>query len=494
MLERRTIFEIHRLAREGASNVRIAELLMVGRETVAKYLADPEPQRKTVTRTSKLDPFRQEILDLLAQNPKASAEVIRQRLTSRGFTGKNSILKEYLRTVRPRPRRACIRFESEPGEQFQIDWGHFGALTYGATTRKLYCLAVTECHSRMLYIEFTHSQRQETLHRGLINAFRFFGGTPRDLVHDNMLTAVIERQDPLIRYNEAFLAFLRPLKITPKACHPYSPQEKGKVEKGVVHYVRHNFWPLRAFRDLADVQTQADEWRDAVANLRLHATTGERPADRLRRCALTPLPALLPDCLDTAQVTVHVDCSVRFDANTYTVPPWAVGKIATVKADHRTVRVMLREKTLATHVRSWERNQRIELPEHRDATIKSQRRQWRSQEVAALVSMGDDAREYLERLAGAASIPLKKDVARLLILKDRYGADALVVAIQRALRHNALGAAAVENILRQSQSPPKNHPPLRFEEDRLNRIRLEEPNLAEYDAILCQGVKNDRKS
>ena len=494
MLNRRTVFEIHRLAREGTSNVRISEILMLDRETVAKYLADPEPQRKIVIRASKLDPYRQDILDFLAQSPKASSSVIRQRLETKGFTGKTSILKDYLRTIRPRSRRAFIRFESEPGEQCQIDWGHFGSLIYGNTARKLYCLAVTECHSRMLYIEFTHSQRQETLHRGLLNAFRFFGGTTKDLVCDNMLTAVVERKDPLIRYNEAFLAFLQPLRITPKACHPYSPQEKGKVEKGVVHYVRHNFWPLRNFRDLADVQAQANEWRDTVANLRLHATTGERPADRLRREALTPLPALLPDYWDTAQVKVHVDCSVRFDANNYTVPPWAVDKIVTVKADHRLVRIMLREKTLSTHVRSWERKQRVELPEHRDAAIKSQRRQWRDQEVAALVSMGDDARDYLERLAGSG-IPLKKDVVRLLILKDRYGADALVVAIQRALRHNALGAASVENILRQSQAPQKNHPPLRFEEERLNRIRLEEPNLAEYDAlILCKGVKNDRKS
>lgn len=226
-----------------------------------------------------------------------------------------------------------------------------------------------------------------------------------------------------------------------------------------------------------------------MANLRLHATTGERPIDRLRREALTPLPALLPYYWDTAQVKVHIDCSVRFDANTYTVPPWAVDKIVTVKADHHLVRIMLREKTLATHVRSWERKQRVELPEHRDAAIKSQRRQWRDQEVAVLVSRGDDARDYLERLAGAG-IPLKKDVARLLILKDRYGADALIVAIQRALRYNALGAASVENILHQSQTPPKNHPPLRFDEERLNRIRLEEPNLAEYDAlILCKGDK-----
>jgi len=70
-------------------------------------------------------------------------------------------------------------------------------------------MAVIECYSRLVYLEFTHSQRQETLHRCLLNAFNFFHGACRELVHDNMLTAVIERDGPLIRYNEAFLTFLR---------------------------------------------------------------------------------------------------------------------------------------------------------------------------------------------------------------------------------------------------------------------------------------------
>ena len=77
----------------------------------------------------------------------------------------------------------------------------------------------------MLYLEFTHSMRQETLHRCLLHAFESFQGTPKDLLHDNMLTAVMERQGPLVRFNEAFLEFLRPFKITPLACHVASPQE-----------------------------------------------------------------------------------------------------------------------------------------------------------------------------------------------------------------------------------------------------------------------------
>ena len=204
-------------------------------------------------------------------------------------------------------------------------------MAYGSTARKLYCLAVIECHSRLLYLEFTHSQRQDTLHRCLLHAFHFFQGTPEELVHDNMLSAVLERQGPLVRFNEHFLAFLRPFHITPIACNVAQPQEKGKVEKGAIHYIRHNFWPLRTFRDLTDLQAQANQWRDHVANVRVHTTTGQPPIERFDPKAMHALPALLPDCRDTAQTKVHTDFSIRFDGNTYTVPRGSLGNPSPLK-------------------------------------------------------------------------------------------------------------------------------------------------------------------
>jgi len=147
---------------------------------------------------------------------------------SSGYEGGISILKDYLKTVRkPVEKNAFIRFESPPGRQMQVDWGHFGSLRYGDTKRKLYCLAVIECHSRMLYVQFVHSQKQQVLHQALFDAFTYFGGTAQQLVVDNMLTAVIERRGSLIRFNDAFLDFLRPLRITPVACNVRAPHEKG---------------------------------------------------------------------------------------------------------------------------------------------------------------------------------------------------------------------------------------------------------------------------
>jgi transposase len=454
---------------------------------VQKYLDDPTAQAARPTRASKLDPFQDDIARLLEADPKVSAAVVRQRIQERGFDGGATMVRDYLSRVRPRAqaKAAFIRFESDPGVQCQIDWGHFGSVPYGHTQRKLYCLAVIECYSRLLYLEFTHSQRQETLHRGLLGAFRFFQGTPQELVHDNMLTAVIERQGPMVRFNEQFLEFLRPFHINPIACHVNQPQEKGKVEKGAIHYIRHNFWPLRSFTNLDDLQAQANQWRDQVANRRVHRTTGFRPIERFRPEAMRPLPEFLPDCRDTAVAKVHRDFAIQFDGNTYSAPPWAIAKTLTVKADHRHVTLYFKDRAIATHTRCWGRNQRLELPGHRQAAKQHHPRHWLSAEVAAFIALGEAAKTYLEHLATTHQ-PLQKSVKKRLDLKDDYGTEALLEAIERASRHKAYGAHYIENILYQEMTPRRTHPPVRLKQDHLNQIRLDEPSLAEFDTFVMK--------
>jgi hypothetical protein len=257
------------------------------------------------------------------------------------------------------------------------------------------------------------------------------------------------------------------------------------VEKGVIHYIRHNFWPLRSFQDLSDLQTQANQWRDQVANVRTHGTTGQKPVERFQPQTLRPLPEILPDCRDTAPAKVHSDFSVRFDGNSYTVPPWAVGKQVIVKADHQTLTIYLKEKAIATHPRSYKQRERIELPAHRDAALRQKRRLWRSDLVQAFISLGEEAKAYLEHLS-ASQEPLKKTLEKLLALKDEYGPSALLEAIQRASLHKAYGAHYIKNILYQEMTPKTHHPPVRLKQEKLNRIRLEEPSLADYDALVLK--------
>lgn len=489
MIDKRTIFEIYRLKHLGWSCRKIARYLRIDRGTVKKYVRNPVAVQKRSPRISKIDPYRDLIKELLEQDPTVSAPVMLQHLTKNGFDGKITIVRDYLFKLRGRRKQpiAYTRFESPPGKQMQIDWGHFGSLQYDETRRKLYALVVIEAYSRMLYVRFTHSQKQPVLHSCLLEAFRWFGGNPTQLLVDNMATAVLDRLGPVIRFNEVFLDFLRHFNIVPVACNPGAPYEKGKVESGI-KYLRQSFLPLRSFTDLEDVQRQALDWLNTVANVRVHQTTGKRPVDRFEKHHLQRLPELLPDCRETLPLLVHKDFAVRFDGNSYTAPPWAIGKTVTAKADQSSLSLYLKDKRIAVHQRCWQRKQRIETPSHRQQVKKLQKRLWHDREVGAFLSLGPVAVEYLNGLFNAG-LSVKKQVKRLLLIKDRYGSEAVIYALTQSMACKAWGADYVENIVHQQMAPKNDHPPVKLKNQQLNRIRLNQPCLAGYDAHIIRRLK-----
>lgn len=482
MIDKRTVFEIHRLKDMGFSARQIARTLNLDRDTVNKYIRHPDIKSNPKPgRPSKLDPFRSSIREMVEKYPKIKAPVILRQIQGKGFNGEITIIREYLRHLRHDSfQEPFIRFESLPGQQMQIDWGHFGSLAYGTTSRKLYALCVIESHSRMLYVNFTHSQNHETLHRCLFEAFVFFGGTPKEIVVDNMLTAVTERVGAMIRFNESFLDFLRPFGITPVACNIRAPHEKGKIENSI-KYLRYNFWPLRTFTNLDDVNHQVLAWLEK-ANQRLHQTTGVRPAERFVKQSLKPLPDPLPDLRETQSLKVYKDFGIRFDCNVYTVPPRLVGKIVILKADHRTLSIYYKEKQVATHLRSWKKNQRIDLASHSEQVKKLKKKTFMDRQIMIFMSLGQEAVDYLEKLLDASQ-PVKKTVDRLLFLNDEYGTPSLIHALKKALDHKLYGYGYVQNILYQEMTPSTPHQPVILKDKEHNSIRLTRPNLAEYDAI-----------
>ena len=486
MIDKQTVFEIHRLKNDKLSNRKIAEKLKIDRETVKKYLDKPQIVVKSrKTKTSILDEFKDYINEILSEDSTVSAVVIYQKLQDIGYSGKTTIIRDYLRAIRGKKkhRKAYIRFESKPGEQMQIDWGSFGTISYNETNRKLYALIVIESFSRKIYFEFTHSQKQEALHQCLFNAFCYFHGTPSEIVVDNMLTAVTKRQGRAVRFNGDFLIFLRPFKIRPIACNVSSPQEKGKVERAV-GYIKINFMPLKKFHDLTEANNQALKWLNEIANVRKHKTTGQTPEKLFEKVKLTPLIENESNRFsETIELIVHKDFSIRFDNNSYTTPVWAVGKKLTVKASQTKIKIYHKEKLIATHVRCWERNKRIENELHVETVKKYHKSITEVKEIVVFISLGEEFREYLDGLI-KANQPIKKSVVKLLSLKDEYGLVSLKWAILKAIKHGAYGSDYIINILFQEMTPESNNEPVKLKNKALNHIYLNEPSLEEYDALI----------
>jgi transposase len=493
MLTTDQINTIHRLHLIEKWTVRqIAKQLHIGRRTVAKYLVQPAQTPSQPHRASKLDRFKPAIDDWLDQDSAITATVILQRLRDLGFDGGYTIVKDHLQQLRTekKARRAFVRMEPAAGERFEIDWAHFGALVYDGAPRKLYAFALVECHSRKLYVEFTHSQTFETFLRCHIHAFDAMGGVARELWYDNLATVVAEHEGRLVRFNPRFLAFAREYNFIPRACHVAAAWEKGKIERAI-GYLRQNFWSLRQFTDLPDVNSQVHHWLKTVANRRRHRETNDIPEERFRPECLKTLPGIAPDYRDSVQALVHKDLRLSFDGNRYCVPPRYVGRRLTLKADSSSLTLYDQHLEIVRYPRCWARGQTFGAERFQKelfAQMAAAEQQASQSRLVAL--LGPAAEEYLGRLA-RTDRSLTRQVRELLSLTRDYGPHAVAAAIAKAHAAGAFGSDYVANILRQQQSRRDVQPPLELKNPALNQLATDPLSLAAYDAFILRSQKEE---
>jgi transposase len=492
MLTPEQINTIHRLHfAEHWSLRKIARHLHIGRRTISQYLVTPARTTARRQRSSKLDPFKPTIAELLEQDAEASAVVIAQRLRPLGFNGGLSILKEHLLRVRmhTQAKRAYVRMEPTAGERFEIDWGHFGVLAYQGYARKLYAFCLVECHSRKLYVEFTHSQSFETFVRCHMHAFHYLGGVTRELWYDNLATAVAEHDGNLVRFHPRFLAFAREYSFLPRACHVRAAWEKGKIERSIA-YLRQSFWPLRSFTDLADVNLQVRQWLEQVADQRRHRETNQTPRERFQPEALRAVPAIAPDYRDVAEALVHKDLRLSFDGNRYCVPPRYIGCHLTIKADSASITIYDQHQEIVSYARSWQRGQIFGAERFQKellAQLAAAQRSAAQQRLVAL--LGPDCELYL-RCRADTDRSLARQVRLLLALVREYGPEAVSAALSKAHAAGAFGADYIANILRQQQTRREVQPPLRFQDPLLNELATDPLSLLDYDSFILRSKKD----
>lgn len=225
------------------------------------------------------------------------SSVLLREIVARGYTGKGSQLRAFMRGLRPSlPDDPVVRFETAPGEQMQVDWVEFRK---GKTP--LYAFCATLGFSRMSYVEFVGDMKVATLIRCHEQAFAQLGGVCRRVLYDNMKTVVLERDasgQGEHRFHAAFLDYARHCGFVIKLCRPYRARTKGKVER-FNGYLRRSFYiPLVAqlaqagvSLDVVTANSEVRRWLAEVANVRIHGTTQVRPVDRLAEECLQALPA-----------------------------------------------------------------------------------------------------------------------------------------------------------------------------------------------------------
>lgn len=370
MLQTEQWMDIHLLFKQLGSIRAVAKQTGYSRNTVRRMLrSDRTPVFDKPARKTGVDDFADYLTQRFTEHG-LSAERLLAEIRPQGFTGSVYMVRRFLRKLRPMrsaSAAATLRFETAPGLQAQCDWAHCGRHPDRAGRMiSVYAFVMVLGFSRTMFVKFTTSMRLATLIECHREAFAFFGGVPQQVLYDNMKQVKLDDGE----LNPAFVDFAAHHGFAIKTCRPRRARTKGKVER-MVDYVKDNFLLARRFADLEDLNGQATAWLDGVANVRVHATTGHRPADLLKSEAehLTPIESVRPyTFIERYPRKVAKESMVSLNASRYSVPPAYVGREVTVEltGDQGAVIIRSGDVIVAEHPVAKRRGESVTRKEHID--------------------------------------------------------------------------------------------------------------------------------
>lgn len=467
---------------KGLTCSQISEKLTLDRRTVAKWMGGKQFRpRESTPRSCKLDPFKDTIVAML-ENHSYTAVQIFQHLREQDYDGSYSMVKKYVRKVRPRRAPAFLTLAFAPGECAQADWGSYGYVNVGSTRRKLSFFVMVLCHSRMMYVEFTVSQTMEHFLYCHQNAFKFFGGVPEKIMVDNLKSAVLKRfigQAPV--FNPQYLDFANHYGFKIKACNIRKGNEKGRVENGV-GYVKKNFLNGLDIPYFSAIHPAANRWMELIANVRIHGVTKEKPTS-LFIGERDSLKALSPNCFDIASVS-QLRASSQFrvilDTNRYSVPAEYARTLLTLKAYPDRLCVYTGDKLIARHDRSYDRNKDFEDPDHPKELLAQRRKAGDQKIYMRFLTFSHKAQEYYRQLEIRRMNP-KHHVQKIVALSETYGCEAVAKAMEDAFTFQAFSCEYIANILEQRSRPITEPGALHLtrREDLLD-LDIEQPDMSIY--------------
>ena len=408
VVEGEVVIAIRALADCGLGSKAIARAVGVARNTVRRYLRQPNAAEDQVRPAARrlTDERRVEARTLYEGPADGNAVVVQRLLAARGLTMSVRTIERAVADLR-RARRvaqlATVRVETAPGDQLQIDFGQKRVEIAGVWVRVLLLVAVLS-YSRRLFVKAFLNERQDDWREGIAAAFTHFGGVPRTLLGDNARALVVgrDRATGTVQFHPGYLAFCRDWDVQPRACAPYRARTKGKTEAGV-KFVKRNGLAAQGFDSFAGLEAHLAAWM-VTADAREHGTTHEAPIvrfDRDERQTLRALPVrALPRREQRIRRRVAHDALVDVDTVRYSVPHRLVGDYVEVVLDEQTVRIFQGALLIATHGRSTEPFTRVVDPAHYEGLWRRPTEQSDRSAPSSLACLGRDLTAYAVIVAG----------------------------------------------------------------------------------------------
>lgn len=290
---------------------------------------------------SKLDDYKSVIINKV-DTYGCTAMAVYKFIVKKGYTGKYSIVADFVKNHKDtETKKATIRFETNPGLQAQVDWKEdMTLISRRGQPFKINIFLMVMGYSRNKFIIITSNRNQDTLFRCMIEAFKYYGGLPQEILFDNMKTVVDHAKSSFAKtvFNDKFETFAKDMGFTPIACRPYRPQTKGKAEALAKLMDRLKVYneEFDTWDDLIRITT---EFRDDI-NKELSQGCDDIPIELFEKEKeyLLPLPhmELLTSYISRQEektYPVNRESMIKYEGRKYSVPTRYIGERMTVTKD-----------------------------------------------------------------------------------------------------------------------------------------------------------------
>jgi len=450
------IQQIQELAAQGVGVRAIARRLGRDVKTIRRVLGRRGPKTPP---PSLLEPFKARIQEKV-QMGLMVPRILRE-IRELGYRGSRTLLADHVRSLKgplKKHRRPFRRFETPPGQEAQVDWSSY-RVQIGGHERVAHCFSMILAWSRMLFVGFYRNERLPTLLFAHVEAFESFQGLTQIVIYDNMTTVTLGRRGGKPLWNPAFLQFARHYGFTPRVCRVRDPNRKGKIERPF-WYLESDFLRGRTFESWEDLNRQARQWLDTVANARVHQTTKRvvREAYQEEKASLIALPAAAFPAARHEVRKVGTDGYVSIDGSFYPAPAALVGQYVGVRIDPKRVQILDGSgQVAASHAVP---DVPCRLPSDWGPPAAGGEPSSPTELERWFLTLFGQAAAFLEGLQGRMKALTPIHLRQLQRLVQMYGPEAVGAALDRALRYRNFNVQAVARILQQAHPDVIETPPV----------------------------------
>lgn len=405
-------------------------------------------QTRKLGRPSTTARFRLFVENEIARQADVLTLELLRRARHEGYEGGKSAFYDMVRDIREPVCDFTSRFEGLAGEFSQHDFGTVEVTFVDGSTRRVKFFASRLKWSRFACVTLVEDETAETLVRTLLDHFVQLGGIPTLAVFDRPKTVALkwEKDGKITEWNHTFAQAAMDIGFAAHVCWPYSPNQKGSIER-IVGWVKSSFFKQRRFHDMEDLETQLTEWLQQANHERPSRATGILPEERrLEELPRLRAPRVTPNELAIRKpLSIGPTAYVTFEAHEYAVDPDLAGKDGTLFVHRDRLRIVAGGREY-TYPRKPAEQVRSTHPAQREAQLRalsSCGRQYTRRQH--LLDLGGGVEAFLTELCHRDP-NWDEAVAALHALLQQHGPDAMRHAFRAAADVRCYDAAYVAGL------------------------------------------------